>query len=135
MMTEIMKVAKLEFIATLVSAYRNYKDTKRNSTGTAPSKKPPYFEELDCILGEKPTTAPPHLISSTVNDNTKVINDNDSNLSFDDDVTLQQFMQQSNLPVATVDQTRSEMDLIAPSEPSASSGTYYFSKESKIKTF
>ena len=38
-------------IHTLVSAYRHYKDTKRNSTGTAPPKKPPCFAELDIILG------------------------------------------------------------------------------------
>ena len=120
-------------IHTLVSAYRHYKDTKRNSTGTAPPKKPPCFEELDCILGDKPTTAPPHLISSTRNYNTEGIDDDDSISSFDDNVTFEQLMQQSDLPVATDDQTRRETNSSAPSEPSTSSGTFYFSKESKKK--
>ena len=33
---------------TLTSAYRTHLDSKRNTTGAAPSKKPPpYFDELD----------------------------------------------------------------------------------------
>ena len=45
-------------IHTLTSAYRTYLDSKRNTTGTAPSKKPPYFDELDVILSDKPKTMP-----------------------------------------------------------------------------
>ena len=50
---------------TVITAYRNYSDVKRNSTGAAPPKMPPYCEEIDNIMGDKPTTLPPHLISSS----------------------------------------------------------------------
>ena len=46
------------WIHTLISAYRTYWDSKRNTTGTAPSKKLPCFDELDIILRDKPTTMP-----------------------------------------------------------------------------
>ena len=49
-------------IHTLLSAYRNFNDTKRRITGTVPQKKPPCFEEIDAVLGDKPTTIPSHLI-------------------------------------------------------------------------
>ena len=52
-------------IHTLTSAYRTYLDSKRNTTGTAPSKKPPCFDELDAILSDKPTTMPHFLTSSS----------------------------------------------------------------------
>ena len=38
--------------------YRTYLDSKRNTTGTAPSKTPFCFDELDTILSDKPTTMP-----------------------------------------------------------------------------
>ena len=41
------------------------RDGKRNSTGTAPSKKPPCFDELDAIPSDKPTTMPYFLASSS----------------------------------------------------------------------
>ena len=43
-------------IHTLTSAYRTNLYSKRNTTGTVPSKKPPCFDELDAILSGKPTT-------------------------------------------------------------------------------
>ena len=43
-------------IKTLVTAYRNFNDNKRRGTGTAPPKKPPCYEEIDAVLGDKPTT-------------------------------------------------------------------------------
>ena len=52
-------------IHTLTSAYRTYLDSKRNTTGEAPSQKPPCFDELDTILSDKPTTIPHFLASSS----------------------------------------------------------------------
>ena len=52
-------------IHTLTSAYKMYLDSKRNTTGAAPSKKPPCFDELDTILSDKPTTIPNFLASSS----------------------------------------------------------------------
>ena len=52
------------WIHTLTSACRTYLDSKRNTTGTAPSKKPPCFDELDAILSDKPTTMP-HILASS----------------------------------------------------------------------
>ena len=45
---------------TLVTAYRQYKDGKRHT-----SKKPPFFDELDKILSDKPSTQPKVVINST----------------------------------------------------------------------
>ena len=39
-------------------------ESKQNTTGTAPSKKPPCFDELDAIMSGKPTTMP-HFLSSS----------------------------------------------------------------------
>ena len=52
-------------IHTLTSAYRTYLDSKRNTTGTAPSKKAPCFNVLDTILSGKPATMPHFLASSS----------------------------------------------------------------------
>ena len=50
---------------TLVTAYRQYKD-ELNKTGNAtPSKKPPFFDELDKILSNEPSTQPKVVINST----------------------------------------------------------------------
>ena len=51
-------------IHTLTSAYRDYLDKRRNTTGTAPAKKPPRFNELDMVLSDRPTTLPYFLTSS-----------------------------------------------------------------------
>ena len=40
-------------------------DSKRNTSGTALSKKPPCFDELDTILSDKPTTMPHFLANSS----------------------------------------------------------------------
>ena len=50
-------------IQTLVSAYRAYKD-QSGKTGTATSKIPPFFEELDGVLSDKPATKPLLLLNS-----------------------------------------------------------------------
>ncbi|XP_047141536.1 zinc finger and SCAN domain-containing protein 29 [Hydra vulgaris] len=52
-------------IHTLTSAYRNYLDNKRNTSGTGPSKKPSCFDEIDKVLSDKPTTLPTFLKSSS----------------------------------------------------------------------
>ncbi|XP_065643562.1 uncharacterized protein LOC136075146 [Hydra vulgaris] len=52
-------------IHTLTSAYRNYIDNKRNTSGTGPSKKPSCFDEIDKVLSDKPTTLPTFLKSSS----------------------------------------------------------------------
>ena len=52
-------------IHNLISACKTYLDSKRNTTGEAPSKKPPCFDELDTILSDKPTTIPHFLASSS----------------------------------------------------------------------
>ena len=43
--------------------HRAYLDNKRNTTGTAPSRKPPSFDELDATLSDKPT-AMSHFLAS-----------------------------------------------------------------------
>ena len=56
-------------IHTLKSAYKTYLDSKRNTTGTALSKKQPCLDELDAILSDKPTIKPHFLACSfEVND-------------------------------------------------------------------
>ena len=52
-------------IHNLTSAYRTYLDSKRNTTGTALSKKLPCFNELDTILSGKPAIMPHFLASSS----------------------------------------------------------------------
>ena len=51
-------------IHTLLASYMNFNHTKSKSTGTAPQKKPPCYEEIDAVVGDKPTTILSHLISS-----------------------------------------------------------------------
>ena len=41
---------------TLVTAYRQYKDELNKTRDATPSKKPPFFDELDKILSDKPST-------------------------------------------------------------------------------
>ena len=50
-------------IKTLTVAYKKFIDNKRQ-TGMQRSKKPPCFDTLDAILGDKPTVMPSSLISS-----------------------------------------------------------------------
>ena len=45
-------------VVRIQTAYRNFNDTKRRSTGTALQKKPPCYEEIDAVLGDIPTTMP-----------------------------------------------------------------------------
>ena len=74
-------------IHTLISAYRTYLDSKRNTIGIAPSKKPPCFDELDAILSDKPTAMPHSLASSsgvTDEGNAKPDNFNGENLATSD---------------------------------------------------
>ena len=71
-------------IHTLLTAYRNFNDTKRRSTGTAPQKKSPCYEGIDAILGDKPTTMLSHLISSSGTGSNIPTDDSDS-ITFDDD--------------------------------------------------
>nr|XP_047133744.1 uncharacterized protein LOC124811759 [Hydra vulgaris] len=52
-------------IDTLTSAYRNYLDNKRNTSGTGPLKKPSCFDEIDKVLSDKLTTLPTFLKSSS----------------------------------------------------------------------
>ena len=69
-------------IHTLLTAYRNFNDTKRWSTGTARQKKPPCSKEINAVLGNKPISMPSHLISSGTGSN---IPNDDSDLdAFDD---------------------------------------------------
>ena len=64
-----MKIGNAEMcktrVHTLTYEYRTYLDSKENITGTAPSKKPPCFDELDAILSDKPTTMLHFLASSS----------------------------------------------------------------------
>ena len=56
-------------IHTLTYAHRIYLGSKRNTTGTASSKKPLCFDVLDAILSDKPTTMPHFLANSSgIND-------------------------------------------------------------------
>ena len=50
---------------TLVTAYRQYKDELKKTGNATPSKKPPFFDELDKILSDKPSTQPKVVINST----------------------------------------------------------------------
>ena len=50
---------------TLVTAYRQYKDELNKMGDATPSKKPPFFDELDKILSDEPSTQPKVVINST----------------------------------------------------------------------
>ena len=50
---------------TLVTAYRQYKDELKKTRNATPSKKPPFFDELDKILSDKPSTQLKVVINST----------------------------------------------------------------------
>ena len=50
---------------TLVTAYRQYKDELKKTGNGTPSKKPSFFDELDKILSDKPSTLPKVVINST----------------------------------------------------------------------
>ena len=50
---------------TLVTAYRQYKDELKKTGNATPSKKPPFFDELDKILSNEPSTQPKVVINST----------------------------------------------------------------------
>ena len=50
---------------TLVTAYRQYKDELKKTGNATPSKKPPFFDELDKILSDEPSTQPKVVINST----------------------------------------------------------------------
>ena len=50
---------------TLVTAYRQYKDECNKTGNGTPSKKPPFFDELDEVLSDKPSTLPKCVINST----------------------------------------------------------------------
>ena len=45
-----------EMCKTRIHTLTSYLDSKRNTTGTAPPKTPPCFDQLDAILSDKPTT-------------------------------------------------------------------------------
>lgn len=51
-------------IHTLVTSYRRYKDACAKSGNAKPSTKAPFYEEIDCILGDRPCTRPLTLINS-----------------------------------------------------------------------
>ena len=59
------RVACKTRLHTLVTAYRQYKDELKKTRNAAPSKKPPFFDELDKILSDKPSTQPKVVINST----------------------------------------------------------------------
>ena len=50
---------------TLVTAYRQYKDELKKTGNATPSKKPPFFDELDKTLSDKPSTQLKVVINST----------------------------------------------------------------------
>ena len=49
---------------TLVTAYRQSKDELKKTGNATPSKKPPFFDELDKILSDNPSTQPKVVINS-----------------------------------------------------------------------
>ena len=82
-------------------SHKNFNDTKGSSTGTAPWKKPPCYEEVDAVLGDEPTTISLHLISSsgTGSDWSVGSNDSDSD-AFDDEGALKNLMDATNVPIS-----------------------------------
>ena len=50
---------------TLITAYRQYKDECQRTGNGTPSKKPPFFNGLEEILSDKPSTKPKYVINST----------------------------------------------------------------------
>ena len=87
-------------IHTLLTAYRNFNDTKRTSIGTAPQKKPPCYEEIDAVLGDKPTTIPSHLISSSGTSSNIPTDDSNSD-TFDEEERLEDLMNATNISIST----------------------------------
>ena len=78
----------------------NFNDTKRRSTGTALQKKPPYYEEIDAVLGGKPTTIRSCLISSSGIGSNIPTDDSDSD-TFDDEVPLEYPINATNIPISS----------------------------------
>ena len=86
-------------IHTLLTAYWNFNDIKRRSTGTAPQKKPTCCEEIDAVLGVKPTTMPSHLISSS-GTGSNVPTDDSNSETFDDEVPLEDLTNATNISIS-----------------------------------
>ena len=74
-------------------------DNNSRSTGKVPEKKSPCYEEIDAILGDKPTTMPTLLISSS-GTSSNISTDNSDSDSTDDEVPLQE-LNSTNVPVST----------------------------------
>ena len=50
---------------TLVRAYHQYNDELKKTGNATPNKKPQFFDKLDKILSDKPSTQPKVVINST----------------------------------------------------------------------
>ena len=88
----------------LLTAYRNFNDTKPRSTGTALQKRPPCYEEIDAVLGNKATTMPSRFISVTGTGSNTSTDDSNSG-TFDDEVPLEDLMNATNIPISTSKKT------------------------------
>ena len=88
-------------IDDLSSAYQNYHDKKRNSTGTALPKQPRCFEQIDMVLKDKTTTKPAYVISSC-GDNRSIDNageESDTDETGNDDNTIETLMNLTSIPI------------------------------------
>ena len=124
-------------VHTLTSAYTTYLDSKRNTTGTVPYKKPPCFDELDAILSDKPTVMP-HFsanFSRVTGEGSKEPDSFDGeNLATSDIDMAEEIL--NSIQINILSSAPSPPANLAPSEheSSESSSHFYFNKSKKIKT-
>ena len=120
-------------IHTLTSAYRNYLDVKRNTTGTAPPKKPPCFDELDIVLSDKPTTLPTFIRSSSgsIADDWNEESDLTSDVEDKTHSLTEDILNSTHIDMAS--SSLSPDTTLAPFEKQCNS-SFYFSKSKKKKT-
>ena len=112
-------------------------DSKRNTSGTALSKKPPCFDELDTILSDKPTTMPHFLANSSgVTDEGSEEPDSfdGENLATSDIDIAEEVLNSTQINILS--SAPSSAANPAPSEWESSewSSSFYFKKSKKKKT-
>ena len=121
---------------TLTSTYRTYLASKRNTTGTALSKKPPCFDELDTILSNKPTTMPYFLASSSgVTDEGSAEPDSfdGENLATSDIDIAEEILNSTQINILSLAASPAANPATSEQESSESSSSFYLKKSKKKK--
>ena len=121
-------------IHTLISAYKTYLDSKRNTT--APYKKPPCFNELVAILSDKPSTIP-HFLASSFGVTDEESEEPDSfdgkNLATSDIDMAEEILNSAQINILSSAPSPAANPAPSNQESSESSSSFYFNKSKKKK--